>query len=392
MSSFDPKPLDPRIAELLSDYPDDLFSEKFYQSVEWVDRYGCDLVIQVLQQLDAVAPLRSWCSVNRLCRERDFNPRFRSALRWLLERLMDAGYLAAQDENSTRCYRLQGELPVIDLPALRQIGLALDPANAATIDLLDAAAVLYPNIAQGASGAEALFGMSQIQLWLDYFSNTNPLYAVNNWVAAIAAAECMADKTSLQILEIGAGAGSATAALLSTLGEQGIANRLKRYLVTEPNPFFRRRGEQALKRDYPESPLEFSTLDMDQPWEQQGAASGAFDLVYAVNVLHSAHDLWFTLEQARRSLVKGGQLVLGECLRPVAGQPIYIELVFQIMDSFTDVVTDAEIRPQPGFLTPDNWQRALAQAGFTQVTIKPDPDRMRALYPRFFTGSIATLG
>ncbi|NJN48035.1 MAG: class I SAM-dependent methyltransferase, partial [Candidatus Competibacteraceae bacterium] len=375
MSSFDPRPLDPRIAELLSDYPDGLFSERFYQSVEWIDRYGLDLVIQVLQQLDAVAPLRSWCSVNRLCRERDFSPRFRNALGWLLERLADAGYLAINDEHSTRCYRLQGDLPTPDLVTLKQVGLALDPANAATLDLLDAAAAVYPSVAQGASGAEALFGMSEIQRWLAYFSNNNPLYAINNWVAAIAAADCVADNTSLRVLEIGAGACSGTEAVLRTFAERGMTSRLERYLVTEPNPFFRRRGEKALKRNFPNLPLEFGTLDMDQSWEQQGAANGAFDLVYAVNVLHSAHDLLFALEQARRSLAKGGQLVLGECLRPVAEQPIYIELVFQIMDSFTEVVTDAEIRPQPGFLTPDCWRRALSRAEFTNVTIKPDPER-----------------
>jgi SAM-dependent methyltransferase len=389
MSSFNPGPPDPRMAELLRDYPDELFSEKFHRSVEWVDRYGLDLVVQIIRQLDAVAPLRSWCSVNRLCRERDFNSCFRNALGWLLERLVEAGYLAAQEEGSTRCYRLRGELPTPDLPTLKRIGLALDPANAATVDLLDAAAAVYPSVAQGANGAEALFGMSQIQRWLAYFSNTNPLYAVNNWVAALAVAECMADRPSVRVLEIGAGAGSATEALLHTFTARGLTSRLDRYFVTEPNPFFRRRCEQALKRSYPDLPLEFGTLDMDQSWEQQGAAAGTFDLVYAVNVLHNAHDLLFSLDQARRTLAPAGWLVLGECLRPVAGQPIYIELVFQIMGSFTDVVTDTELRPQPGFLTPICWRQALSQSGLTEIAIQPDPERMRAVYPRFFTGSIS---
>src|SRR5204863_6783717 len=99
-----------------------------------------------------------------------------------------------------------------------------------------------------------------------------------------------------------------------------------------------------------------------------------FDLVYGVNVLHVAKDLLFSLAQARDALAPGGCLVISECVRPYLNQPMYPELVFQILDSFTDVDIDPEFRPNPGFLTADHWRRAFNRAGFEHTEVKPELD------------------
>jgi hypothetical protein len=105
-------------------------------------------------------------------------------------------------------------------------------------------------------------------------------------------------------------------------------------------------------------------------------------------VLHISKDLLFSLNQARSALTGNGWLVIGECLRPYVNQPIYPELMFQILESFTDVQTDPEIRPNPGFLTADHWRRAFTRAGFERVEVAPDIDSIREIYPHFFTGAI----
>jgi hypothetical protein len=104
--------------------------------------------------------------------------------------------------------------------------------------------------------------------------------------------------------------------------------------------------------------------------------------------MHIAKDLLFSLNRARSILAGDGWLVIGECLRPYVHQPIYPELVFLIMESFTDVRTDAEFRPNPGFLTPDHWRHAFTHAEFERVEVAPDIDNIRELYPHFFTGAI----
>src|SRR5262249_1014888 len=169
----------------------------------------------------------------------------------------------------------------------------------------------------------------------------------------------LASCSTLRVLEIGAGTGSATEILLTLLHERGLLSRLERYVITEPNAYFRRCNQRKLAAQYPNLLLEWTAVDLDLPWTEQGIAPGEFDLVYAVNAMHISKNLLFSLNEARSALAVDGWLVIGECLRPYDNQPMYPELMFQILDSFTDVETDPEIRPNPGFLTGEQWRRAF---------------------------------
>jgi hypothetical protein len=104
--------------------------------------------------------------------------------------------------------------------------------------------------------------------------------------------------------------------------------------------------------------------------------------------MHVSKNLLFSLKEARSALATDGWLVIGECVRPYDNQPMYPELMFQTLDSFTNVETDPEIRPNPGFLTAEQWRRAFLRAGFPRTEIAPDIERIREIYPHFFTGAI----
>ena len=211
---------------------------------------------------------------------------------------------------------------------------------------------------------------------------------MNNWVGAVLAADHLSTRTTLRILEVGAGTGSASEILLRLLAERGLLPRIERYLVTEPNAYFRRCSQRKLAGQYPKLALQWASLDLDLPWNTQGITPGEFDLVYAVNVMHISKNLLFSLNEARSALASDGWLVIGECVRPYDNQPIYPELMFQILDSFTNVQTDPEVRPNPGFLTAEQWRRAFSRAGFKHAKVAPDLDRIREIYPHFFTGAI----
>jgi len=379
----------PRLAHWLEDYPPSLFSERLYHSIELMERYSIELAIDLLRRLDVIDRLGVWRTTGELCHVLSFQPRFSSALGWLLERLIETGCMEAQTDRDTRSYHLQHKPWQPEFERLRAVGLNIDPGNAATLDLLDHTASLYPAVARGEqSGDHGLFGPQGIPLWLNFFHNDNLTYAVNNWVGAVLAADCLSTRPRLRILELGAGTGSASEILLRWFDERGLLPRIERYLITEPNAFFRRRAQRDLSKRYPDLALQWGALDLNLPWDSQGVASGEFDLVYAVNVLHISKDLLFSLNQARAALTGDGWLVIGECVRPYLHQPIYPELIFQILESFTDVQTDPEIRPNPGFLTADNWRRAFTRAGFERTKVAPDIDSIREFYPHFFTGAI----
>jgi SAM-dependent methyltransferase len=380
---------DPRLAECLKEFPPAIFSERLYESIELMERYSIELAVDLLDRLNLAEQLGAWRSADELCRVLGYQPRFRLALQWILARLLETGCVEVQSDSGTRSYRL-GKTPwQPDLKSLRALALNTDPANAATLDLLDFAASAYPAVATDRQGGDHnLFGPQGVPLWLNYFNNDNLTYAVNNWVGAAAAADRLSSKPTLRVLEIGAGTGSATEILLTLFGEREVLSRLERYVVTEPNAYFRRCNQRKLVAQYPNAPLEWTTVDLDLPWSEQGIAAGEFDLVYAVNVMHISKNLLFSLNEARSALAAGGWLVIGECVRPYDNQPMYPELMFQILDSFTNVETDPEIRPNPGFLTAEQWRRAFSRAGFARTEIAPDIERIREIYPHFFTGAI----
>jgi SAM-dependent methyltransferase len=386
---FEAQRSDPRLAQWLQQFPPAVFGERLYQSIELMERYSIELAVDLSRQLNLVERLRKWRSTDELCRLLSFQPRFTFALRWILERLVESGCADAQTNRNIRFYRLRYSPWEADLKRLHSLGLSIDRANAATLDLLDHAASLYPAVASGRqSGDHNLLGPQGVRLWLNYFHNDNPTYAVNNWVGAVLAADHLSAGHGLRILEVGAGSGSATEILLQLLAERGLLPQIERYLVTEPNAYFRRCSQRKLAGQYPNLALEWAPLDLDLPWNAQGITGGEFDLVYAVNVLHIAKNLLFSLNEARSALAADGWLVIGECVRPYDNQPIYPELMFQILDSFTNVHTDPEIRPNPGFLTAEQWRRAFSRAGFKHARVVPDIDRIREIYRHFFTGAI----
>jgi polyketide synthase PksN len=388
-SAFTPSALDSRMSGLLAGYPPELFNDKLHHSIELLHRYTLELSADVLVRLGVMERLREWRSLDELTRMSSFAGEFRATLCWLLDQALELGYIERASIAGLQAYRLSPAAKPLDLKALREIGLEIDPFNAATLDLLDCAASVYPAAACGEGSVEhALFDPRNIGLWLAYFHNENPSYAVNNWMAVLAAAKRLADKRRFRVLEIGAGAGSASELLLRVLGERKLVDRVQRYVITEPGAFFRRRAERVLRRRFPGLPLEFKPLDIDRAWSAQGALEGEFDLVFGVNVMHVAHDLVFSLSEARKALAPEGWLAIGECLHSHRGKPIFPELIFQLLASFRNVRTDIEFRPAPGFLTPNEWRRAFARAGFPRQEIEPDVERIREICPNFLAGAV----
>ena len=278
--TFKAPPLDPRLALWLKDYPPSVLSERLYQSIELMERYSIELAIDLLRRLDVIDQLGEWRSAGELCHVLSFQPRFSFTLGWILERLVETGCMEARTDGDNRSYRLRHAPWQPELERLRAVGLNIDPANAATLDLLDHSASLYPSVARGEqSGDHSLFGPQGIPLWLNYFHNDNLTYAVNNWISAIVAADRLSTRPALRILELGAGAGSASEALVRWFDERGILPQIERYLITEPNAFFRRRGQRKLAKQYPDLALEWGALDLNLPWDTQGVALGEFNLV-----------------------------------------------------------------------------------------------------------------
>jgi SAM-dependent methyltransferase len=333
-----------------------------------VDLYTLHVAIDVLGELADPALLARGANADDLFAKGGYVAAFRPALGWLLRRAAAAGL------------DVRAPLPRTDRAAVRSACLAIAPSFVPAFTLMDEAAVLYPRVARGeVNGDRAL--LTKARLWVAYFDNRNGYYALNNRVVAVAAARA-AGAGPARVLEVGAGLGSATEALL------GCLPAVERYHVTEPIAFFRRRAERTLRAAHPSVALEFGALDVNGRWSAQGARQAGHTLVVGVNVFHLARDLVATLREAFEALEPGGWLVVGEAIRPHPHACVGAELPFQILESYHAVETDPELRPTPGFLTAEGWTEALRRAGFTEIALVPDTVRLRDLWEGAMTAAV----
>src|SRR5262249_45466696 len=226
--------------------------------------------------------LRSTVAVEPL----DWMLRFLSARNVFEEIVGDAG----------RRYRLRGPLPMLDPVAIHEEQFRHAASCQPAFILAETVAREYPTFLRGeVTGEDVLFAPRRLRLWIDYFSNDNAFYAVNNRLGAVAVGRWL-PRSGGTVLEIGGGLGSAAVALLDHLRKARGLDAVGQYRFTEFVPAFLRRGEQALRQGYPSGPpFVFGLLDMNRPFDEQGVAPGSASVVFAVNTLHVARDLDFTL-------------------------------------------------------------------------------------------------
>lgn len=165
---------------------------------------------------------------------------------------------------------------------------------------------------------------------------------------------------TLRVLELGAGTGGTTAAILAALGDHPVD-----YVFTDVSPAFL---ASAARRFADRPGLSFRQLDISRDPLAQGFGPGQFDLVVAANVLHATRDLRVALDHVRRLLAAAGQLLLVELTTPLA----FLDLVFGLTEGWWHF-TDTDLRPAHPLLAPDAWIRLLGEHGFTAVTAHQAP-------------------
>jgi SAM-dependent methyltransferase len=368
-------PLDARAYEALAreGFGPDVFNPTQHEACELIERYATALAVDLCGSLGLSRLLGAAVSVEDVRAAQGWTPAITPALAWLLERLAQAGHLGRAGGG----YHLRRALPDSSVTAIRGRALAVDASFAPGYDLLDEAAAAFPAIARGeTTGERALLG--KLALWIRYFDNQNGAYALNNRVATQAAVRHLA--AGAHVLEVGAGLGSASEALLDALAAGERLSLVAAYRATEPVAFFSRRAQRVLTGRFPGVPFTFAPLDLNEPWEAQGVPPGSQQLVWGVNVFHLAHDLDATLRRARAALAAGGALVVGEGMRPADDAAVGAELPFRLLESFTAVTCDPATRPTPGFLTAERWVAALERAGFRDVAVVPDVRALRTYY------------
>ncbi|WP_244257996.1 type I polyketide synthase [Streptomyces sp. Tu 2975] len=175
---------------------------------------------------------------------------------------------------------------------------------------------------------------------------------------AAAVAEWPKDRP-LRILEVGAGTGSTTAALLPHL-RPGLTTCT---FTDVSSAFFPQARSRFAAYDF----VDYQVLDLESDPSGQGFTSSSFDIVVASNVLHATTDLRATLRRVADLLADDGHLLAVESHSLDLLAPL-----FGLLDTFWST-TDHDLRPDGPLMGRDQWKDLLNRSGFTGATSTGGP-------------------
>ncbi|MBF6212922.1 SDR family NAD(P)-dependent oxidoreductase [Nocardia puris] len=236
--------------------------------------------------------------------------------------------------------------------------LARFPATEPYARLLDTCLDAYPRVLRGElTATEVLFPGGEFEL-VSAIYRGNPAYDFANDLVADLVTRVVLDRrvdAPLRVLEIGAGTGGTTRAVLDALTAAGTPFEY-RYTDVSAGPVAH--GRRVFGGD---DRIRFDVLDIERDPAAQGFAAGSADLVVCANVLHAARDIATALRHTGFLLAPGGLLA---CTEAVADREA-LALTFGLLDGW-HACTDPHLRlPDSPLLSESGWRSALSAAGFT---------------------------
>jgi SAM-dependent methyltransferase/acyl carrier protein len=208
------------------------------------------------------------------------------------------------------------------------------------------------------SPLETLFPGGSVDIAEQLYERSAASRYINGISRAVTAAHVRARGGKVNVIEIGAGTGATTSAVLPALPHAST-----NYWFTDVSEFFLRRAETKF-RDY--TCVRYGLLDIEKTPDSQGYPARLFDVVVAANALHATSNVRRTLDHARSLLAPGGILVLAEDTVYHSFFDITIALI-EGWQRFED-----NIRGDHPLLSIEQWREALSEAGFDRVVAFPD--------------------
>ena len=322
-----------------------------------LERYGRVCVREALVTMTAGAPDKAW-TPEGLRRRLGVSSRHTALFTALLDALSRDGLVTSADGlwrfGPNRTDQVGAARDLLD-KAQRDAPWLAGPRR-----LLQACLDSYPSMLQGAiDPVSVLFPAASMHL-VEAAYTDNPIADRCNTAVANAVRNFVASRPGpCRIIELGAGTGSTTAAILDALGS---LHGMVEYLVTDVSQRFLTHGKQRFAG---RPNVEFALYDAERDPRDNGLAEGGFDLVVAANVLHATSDLVVTLGRARRLLRSGGRLMVSEATRAQD----FGTMVFGLTQGWWLATDPARRIPLSPLLTIDGWRSALTEAGFADTDI-----------------------
>ncbi len=187
--------------------------------------------------------------------------------------------------------------------------------------------------------------------WTDHFNNLTAIAVVR----AVATCVSRNDTGLVRILEVGAGTGGTSGAVLAAL--EPYHDSIS-YDYTDVSPGFIQHGKKVHGHNRPF--LTARLLDLERPPGPQGFEAGSYDVIVGTNVLHATSRIAMSLEHINGLLRNGGLLLLNEITRSGA----FASMTFGLLDGWW-AFRDPEVRlPDSPVLSAAGWRQMLSGVGF----------------------------
>ena len=219
-----------------------------------------------------------------------------------------------------------------------------------------------PDILRGRRLAtDVLFPRSSMHL-VEGVYRGNPLADHFNGALAAALEACIERRLhdepgrKLRILEIGAGTGGTTAALLPMLLRFGDA--IAEYCYSDVSKAFLMHAAKQYQPGFPA--MTTAIFDVCKPLAGQSIEAGRYDIVVAANVLHATPSIRETVRNAKAALRRQGVLLLNE----ISTWATFSHLTFGLLEGWW-AHEDGHLRLAHGpGLSSEAWADVLAGEGF----------------------------
>lgn len=221
--------------------------------------------------------------------------------------------------------------------------------------------VLLPTVL---SGEESILEYMTKDGYLDKYYMHGVGFELLNDLAAGVMDQICTKFPHTNILEVGAGTGGATKAILDRVN-----NNFSSFTYTDISSGFFERAASIKFKSYSHN-MAFKTLNIEEDVTSQGFKEHSFDIVIASNVLHATKSLKTTLNNSRRLLKPGGYLVLIEVIRT---DVIRHGLVMGGLPGWW--IGEQDGRHGGPSITIEQWDIILRETGFAGIeTNSPMPD------------------
>ncbi|HJO92245.1 MAG TPA: SDR family NAD(P)-dependent oxidoreductase [Victivallales bacterium] len=294
--------------------------------------------------------------IEKLFNQLGIIPKYRKLFDCLIETLVQAKIIEQQGDNIS-VFNIPDKL---DSNTIWNKNLAAYPDYLAELSLIQKCGNQLVNILLGKLDAPTLLFAEESALLEHLYASSPSIYMYVDIVSKVVDYITKYSKHKyFRILEIGAGTGGTTTALLDKLPKDRVE-----YIYTDISQFFLDQAEEKFS-GYPF--VHYQLFNIEKDLTEQDIDLHAFDIIIATDVLHATASLETGLANIHNLLAPSGLLLLLE----VTKAPRWFDIVFGLLDGWW-LFNDYHLRTKYPLLDQKQWIQLLQENCFDDVSYLND--------------------